>query len=109
MLTCVITALLLARRRTRPPFLMAVATVMKLLPLTYARQLRRLPPRIASCYAAILGAGLALPVLHLGQLSGHLPVRRDRKGHDWLDVTGALLLIAPFTLAVWYVEDRSRV
>ena len=107
MLTCVIAALLLARRRhAAAPLLMSVATVMKLLPLTYARQLRRLPPRIAWWYAAILAAGLALPYFIWDNYLDIYQFAADRKGHDWLDVTGALLLVAPFTLAVWYVEDR---
>ena len=107
MLTCVMAALLLARRRhTAAPLFMAVATAMKLLPLTYARQLRRLSRRIAWCYAAILAAGLVLPYFIWDNYLDIYQFAADRKGNDWLDVTGALVLVAPFTLAVWYVEDR---
>jgi hypothetical protein len=30
----------------------------------------------------------------------------ERKGNDWLDVAGALLLVVPFTALLWHVEER---
>ena len=107
MLTCVIVALVLARRRhPAAPLLMALATVMKFLPLAYARYLARMPRRIAWCYAGILAAGLVLPYFVWDNYLQIYQFANERKGNDWLDITGALLLVAPFTLAVWYVEDR---
>ncbi len=107
MLAVVMIALLAAARgRGATPLLMAVATVMKFLPLAYARYLPRLPRRIAWGYAAVLIAGLVLPwflwpdYLYIYQFAS------DRKGNDWLDITGALLLVVPFTLTIWYVEER---
>jgi len=107
MLVCVLAALLLARRGSRSvPPLMAIATTMKLLPLSYARYLPRLPKRTAWTYAAMLIAGLALPFFiweHYGYI---YQFANERKGNDWLDVLGALLLVLPLTLVLWYVEER---
>jgi hypothetical protein len=107
MLACVMAALFLARRRhAAAPLVMALATAMKLLPLAYVRQLPRLPHRLAWGYAAILAAGLVLPYFIWDDYLGIYQFAADRKGNDWLDVTGALLLVVPFTLTIWYVEDR---
>jgi hypothetical protein len=104
MLACVMASLLLARRRHRvAPLLMGVATAMKLLPLTY---LRNLTGRAAWAFLAILIAGLILPFFiweHYGYI---YQFANERKGNDWLDIAGALLLAAPFALVLWYVEDR---
>jgi hypothetical protein len=109
MLVCVLAALLLSRRgRHVPPLLMALATAMKLLPVAYARHLPRLPRRTAWGYAAILVAGLVLPFFiweHYGYI---YQFANERKGNDWLDVLGALLLVVPLTLVLWYVEERRN-
>lgn len=109
MLTCVLAALLLARRSGHGvPLLMAMATAMKLLPLSYGRYLPRMPRRAAWGYAAILIAGLVLPFF-LWENYGHIyQFANERKGNDWLDVLGAAMLVAPFTLVLWYVEDRRN-
>ena len=115
MLVCVLAALLLARRGQRgTSLLMAVATAMKLLPLAYLRNLpglaRRSPKgergRTAYAYAAILIAGLVLPFFIWSNYGYIYQFANERKGNDWLDVLGALLLVAPLTLVVWYVEER---
>lgn len=107
MLTFVMAALLIARRRRAgAALLMAAATVTKFLPLSYARYLPRMPRRTAVAYAAILVAGLVLPYFVWDDYLYIYQFARDRKGNDWLDIAGALLLVAPFTLALWYVEDR---
>ena len=107
MLACVMAALLVAtRRRSAAALLMAAATAMKFLPLAYARYLPRLSRGTAWSYAAILVVGLVVPwfiwdnYLYIYQFAG------DRKGSDWLDAAGALLLVVPLTFALWYVEDR---
>ena len=107
MLTCVMAALLLARRRhAAAPLVMALATAMKLLPLAYVRHLPRLPRRLGWSYAAILAAGLVLPYFIWDNYLDIYQYAAERKGHDWLDVTGTLLLVVPVTLTIWYVEDR---
>ena len=109
MLACVLAALLLARRRRRgAELLMAFATAIKLLPLSYARYIPRMPPRVAWKYAAILIAGLILPFFIWAHYGYIYEFANERKGNDWLDVAGALLLVAPVTLVLWYVEARRE-
>ena len=107
MLVCVLAALLLARRGGRGvPLLMAIATALKLLPLSYTRYLPRMPRRAAWGSASIVLAGLILPFLVWENYGYIYQFANERKGNDWLDVLGAVILVAPFTLALWYVEDR---
>ena len=107
MLAVVMVALILARRHHRAaPLLMAAATVMKFLPLAYARYLPRMPWRVAWAYVGVLAAGLVLPWFVWDNYLYIYQFASDRKGNDWLDISGALLLVVPFTLAVWYVEER---
>lgn len=109
MLGCVMAALLLARRRGRgTELLIALATAMKLLPLAYARYVPRMPLRVAGGYAAIVLAGLLLPFFIWSNYGYIYQFANERKGNDWLDVAGALLLVAPVTLALWYVEERHE-
>jgi hypothetical protein len=108
MLAFVTVALVLTRRGrgATAPLLMAVATAMKLLPLYYARYVLRMSRRMAWCFAALLVGGLVLPAF---VWDGYLDIYRfanERKGNDWLDVAGALLLVVPFTVTLWYVEER---
>jgi hypothetical protein len=108
MLACVV-AVLLARRRGRgAELLIAFATAIKLLPLSYARYIPRMPPRVAWTYAAILIAGLILPFFIWADYGYIYEFANERKGNDWLDVAGALLLVAPVTLVLWYVEERRE-
>ena len=107
MLACVMAALLVARRRRNTAaLLMAVATTMKFLPLTYARYVPRMPRPAAWGYCAIVVAGLIAPWFIWEDYLSIYWFASDRKGNDWLDIAGALLLVAPFTLVLWYVEDR---
>ena len=107
MLTCVLAALVLARSRRRAaPLLMGVATAMKLLPLSYARYIPRMPRRVAWAYVAIVTAGLILPFFIWANYGYIYEFANERKGNDWLDIAGALLLVAPVTLVLWYVEER---
>jgi hypothetical protein len=98
---------------------MAVATTMKLLPAAYARYLPRRGGRnpkdeggmsrpVAWGYAAIVFAGLILPFFIWDGYAHIYAFANERKGNDWLDLAAALLLVVPFTLALWYVEDRGR-
>ena len=107
MLTCVMAALLMARHGHRAaPLVMAVATTMKLLPLYYLRQLPRLPRGVAWTYVGILVAGLVLPYFIWDHYLDIYRYASERKGNDWMDVAGALLLTVPFTLLLWRVEER---
>jgi len=107
LLVCVLAALILARNGRRgASLLMALATTMKLLPLAYARYVPRLPGRAAWAYAAILIAGLVLPFFIWPDYGYIYQFANDRKANDWLDIAGALLLVAPLALVLWYVEDR---
>jgi hypothetical protein len=107
MLICVMGALLLARRRhSAAPLLMAVATTMKLLPLYYLRQVPRMPRGMAWTYVGILVAGLVLPIFIWDNYLGIYRYASERKGNDWMDVAGAVLLSVPFTLLLWHVEER---
>lgn len=110
MLAIVMTALLLARRgrdRIAAP-LMAVATVMKLLPIYYARYVTRMPRATAWSYLGILSAGLILPYFVWDGYLGIYTFANERKDNDWLDVGGALLLAGSFTVLLWYVEKRCQ-
>jgi hypothetical protein len=94
MLALVMAALVATRlgRGGVAPLLMAVATAMKLLPLYYARHVLRMPRRTAWRVGGILVAGLVLPAF---VWDGYVDIYRfanERKGNDWLDVGGALLL-----------------
>ena len=109
MLVIVLAGLVLTRRRHwLAPLLIAVATTVKLLPFYHARYLPRMSRRTAWPYAAILVAGLVAPVFIWDNYLGIYTFANERKGNDWLDVAGALLLVIPFTVALWYVEDRRN-
>jgi hypothetical protein len=79
---------------------------MKLLPLYYARYVPRMPRSTAWSYVAILIAGLLLPYLIWDGYLGIYTFANERKGNDWLDVAGALVLTGLFTMLLWYVERR---
>jgi hypothetical protein len=118
MLTCVMGALVLTRRRHQAaPLLMALATTMKLLPISYARYIWRparrspkggggMPRRVAWSYAGILIAGLLLPYFVWDNYLDIYRFANERKGNDSLDIASALLFVVPFTLVLWYVEER---
>ena len=114
MLTCVLAALVLTRRGSvvAAPLLMAVATTLKLLPIAYARYLprlaRRSPKGVGGTYVAILIAGLVVPFFVWENYGDIYQFANERKGNDWLDILSALLLVVPFTLVLWYVEDRRQ-
>jgi len=109
MLACVMAALLLARggRRRMATLLIAVATAMKLLPLYYARYVPRMPRSTAWTYVGVVIAGLVLPYFVWSDYLGIYTFASERKGNDWLDIAGALLLAGSFTALLWYVETRS--
>ena len=106
MLLIVVTALMLARRHGNRHVLMAVATTMKLLPLYYARHVRRMERPTAWLFMGILAVGLFVPILVWDDYLRIYTFANERKGNDWLDVAGALLFVAPFTLALWYLEEK---
>ena len=86
---------------------MAAATTMKLLPLYYARYVPRMRRATAWSYAGILIAGLVLPYLVWNDYLGIYTFATERKGNDWLDIAGALLLAGSVTAFLSFVEKRS--
>lgn len=109
MLACVMAALLLARfRLAGAPVLMAVATTMKLLPLYYAKQVLRMRPLTGWAFTIILAAGLLLPAVLWADYTEIYQFANARKGNDWLDIAGAMLIVVPFTLSLWYAEEKLR-
>ena len=110
MLAVVMAALLLARSgrvRIAAP-LVALATAMKLLPIYYARYVPRMPRATAWSYMGILIAGLILPYFLWEGYLGIYTFANERKGNDWLDVGGALLLAGSFTVLLWFAEKRCQ-
>lgn len=107
MLTVVMAALFAARRRHRlAHLLMAVATAMKLMPVYYGRYALQMDRTTRGLFAGILAAGLVLPYFIWANYLYIYRFAAARTNNDWLDVTGALLLVAPLTLVLWYVEEK---
>jgi hypothetical protein len=63
---------------------------------------------IAWSYVGILIAGLILPYFAWDGYLGIYTFANERKGNDWLDVAGALLLAGSFTVLLWHVEARCQ-
>jgi hypothetical protein len=106
MLTVLVAAMYLARHgHAASHALVALATAMKLSPLYYLANLRRMGPRNAGFYVGILTAGFILPYfvwenyLYIFQYSAEL------KG-DWDNAAAALIGVIPFALVLRYVETR---
>jgi hypothetical protein len=107
-LTVLMAALYLARREHGGSHaLVAVATAMKLSPLYYLANLRRMGRRNAAAYVAILATGFIVPYfvwdnyLYIFRYSGEL------KG-DWNAGAAALIGVIPFALVLRYVETRLQ-
>ncbi len=106
MLVVVMLALFLARtRRVASHLVMAVATTMKLSPLYYAKNILRMPRRVAWLYVAILFAGLVLPYFVWDNYLYIYRYGNELKG-DLASTAGALLLAVPFGLVLWYIEVK---
>jgi len=107
-LTVLIAALYLARRgHAATHALVALATAMKLSPLFYLANLRRMRRRDAALFVCILASGFILPYfvwdnyLYIFQYSAEL------KG-DWNNAAAALIGVVPFALVLRYVETRLQ-
>jgi hypothetical protein len=106
MLVVLIGALLLARVGSPGCHAaMAVATIMKLSPLYYAKNVTWMSRSQAAMFVAILVAGLALPYFIWENYLYIYRYGNELKG-DWQSMAGALLLAVPFGLVLWYVEVR---
>lgn len=108
MLLVVMVALLLARRGAQAAhLLMALAIAMKLLPLYYVKHVIAMNRTVAAVFAAVLVAGLVLPFFVWDSyLSIYAFLSRD-KG-DWYRAAGAVPIVLPFTVCLWYVETRLK-
>jgi hypothetical protein len=106
LLLVVMVALLLARRHpTAGHLVMAVAIAIKLLPVAFIKEVARMHRAAAAGFVVIIAAGLLLPLaIWDGYLGIYTFVTTD-KG-DWAAAAGALLVVIPTTLCVWYVQAR---
>jgi len=109
MLTVVMAAIVAARsgRAAAAHLLMAVATVMKLLPLYYVRSLPRMSRPTAAGFGSILVAGLVAPVFVFENYLYIFAFNEGLKGSP-LETAGAVAISVPFALVLWYVEVRRR-
>jgi hypothetical protein len=106
MLTVVMAALLLARRRHGAAHvLMAIAITMKLSPLYYVKNLTGMKRATKVLFAVVLGAGLVLPWLLWDNYLYIYRYGSSLKG-NWTSGAGALAVVIPFTVILWYVETR---
>lgn len=107
MLVVVMGALFLARRRSNwAHALMALAACVKLSPLYYLRHVFSMERRWALLVVGIVFAGLVLPVFVLDGYLSIYTYQAERKGLTWLNTAGALALVVPFALTLWFVEAR---
>jgi len=107
MLTVVMGALHLARRGQPGHALVALATVMKLLPLYYVVNLGTMRRRDAMLYIAILVAGLIIPYFVWENYLYIFRYSSELKG-DWDNAAAAFLVAAAFALVLRYVETRLQ-
>ena len=107
MLTVVMGALHLARRGQPSHALVALATVMKLLPLYYVVNLGTMRRRDAMLYIAILVAGLIIPYFVWENYLYIFRYSSELKG-DWDNAAAAFLVAAAFALVLRYVETRLQ-
>lgn len=108
MLVVVMAALLAMRsgRETPSHLLMAVATVMKLSPLYYARHLFSMRPLARVLFVAILLAGLVLPWFIWDNYLYIFSFHEGAKGNVY-DTIAAVLIVVPFSLGLMYVEAKG--
>jgi len=108
MLTLVLAALFAARRTPAlAHLLMAGAIVTKFSPVYYARQLPRMPRGVAIAFAAILLAGLVLPVFLWENYLYIFRYNNELKGSG-LAAVGALAVAIPFAILQARTESKRR-
>ena len=106
MLVVVMIALVLARAgREVSHLLMAVAITMKLSPAAYAWHILTMRRRTAMLFAAILFGGLVLPYFIVDNYLYIYTFHEQVKGNLY-DTVAAAVLVAPFTIVLWYVQAR---
>lgn len=107
LLLVAVIALHLARaRRPLAHVLMAVAITIKLSPLFYVTEVPRMRRGTAALFAAIVVAGLALPILLWQNYLYIYTFGAGLKGHPSTRIAAVVLGI-PFAVLVWYVERRA--
>jgi hypothetical protein len=84
---------------------MAVAIVMKLSPLYYARHLGRMSRPVRALFVGILVAGLVAPYFIWDNYLSIFRYANDLKGTT-VTTAGALAIGAAFTALLWFVERR---
>jgi hypothetical protein len=106
MLTAVMSALLLARRRhPLTHALMALAVALKISPLYYLKNVVTMSRGMAALVLAIVTAGLILPVFIWEHYSYIFAFHEGTKGGT-SEAIAAVLIAIPFALVLWYVETR---
>ena len=110
MLVVVMIALVFARsgarwRREASHILMALAITMKLSPAAYAWQIQTMRRGTAMIFVAILFAGFVLPYFIWDNYLTIFTFHNQVKGNIY-DTIAAVVLVVPFTIALWYVEAR---
>lgn len=109
MLTVVMGALFLARaRHPMTHVLMAIAITMKLSPFYYLKNVLVMKRGMAAIVIAIVVVGLVLPYFFWDNYLYIYQFHTQRKGHYWQNAAGAMLLVVPFSILLWYVETRMR-
>ena len=106
MLVVVMVALVLARSRADAShLLMALAITMKFSPAAYAREILSIRRGTAAIFAAILFAGFVLPYFIWSDYLTIFRFHTQVKGNIY-DTAAAVLVVAPFTMVLWYVAAR---
>lgn len=108
MLVVIMAALWLARgHRTACHVLMAIAITMKLSPVYYSKNVFGMTRRMAMLFVAILFVGLVLPYFIWDNYLYIYRYGMELKGH-WYDALGALVIVVPFAIVLWYVDTRPE-
>ena len=106
MLVVLVSALWLARaRRPLAHVLMAVAIVMKLTPLYYAKNVLTMSTRTAWLFGAVLAAGLIAPFFIWPNYAYIFAFHETIKG-DRLGLAAAIVYAVPFSAWIWYAEEK---
>jgi hypothetical protein len=106
MLTAVMAALLLARRRWPSCHaVMALAVTIKLSPLYYAKNVLGMSRRSGTLFAAIAVTGLVVPYFIWDNYLYIYRYGNEIKG-DWLTALSAVGVACPFAILMWYIETR---
>ena len=107
MLVPIMAALFLARARLAASHaLMALAITMKLTPLYYAKNVLRMNRGMAVVFIAILLGGLVLPYFIWDNYAYIFRFGAETRRVQWYETVGAMMVVLPFAVVLWYIEMR---